>query len=360
MNVVIVSDIFGATVALKKLARELDAHCIIDPYHGIEQHFKNESDAYRHFSEHVGLDRYLEHLISQLERFDDELILIGFSIGASALWRLSALPSAANVKRAFCFYGAQIRHFSDITPRCVIDLIFPSSEPHFDVHKLQRSCAMKANTNTRKVPYLHGFMNRHSVNFDSDGYQQQLRLMRSQLASVQTHYRLATIEDIDSLATLHAQSWRATYRGIFSNGFLDNDVFQERNQAWTQRLTRPKNNQHIIVATQRGEICGFICAFAEQHPEWGTFIDNLHVASAYQGRGVAKQLICLIAQWVAQSSKPQGIYLEVLEDNLQARGFYDAIGAIHQQTNLWVPPGSEVAVKDLIYRWPRHQSLLNI
>lgn len=360
MNTVIVSDIFGTTPGLKALATALDASCIIDPYCGVEKHFKDETDAYRYFSEHVGLERYLQHLVCQVGKHSDELILIGFSIGAAAIWRLSAMPMTKQIKSAVCFYGSQIRHFADITPRFAIELVFPRSEPHFDVDSLQRSCAMKANTRIRQVDYLHGFMNSHSVNFDQHAYQRQLATLRSQLQlqQLQIHYRLATIDDTDALASLHAQSWRETYRGIFTDHFLDHDVFQERHAAWMKRFTEPKKNQRIMLAMQGKQICGFICAFTDQHAEWGTFIDNLHVASAFQGKGVGKQLILLIAQWIEKSCTPQGIYLEVLEDNLNARQFYSAIDAVQQQSKLWLPPGSDTKIKDLIYRWPSHTPLL--
>ncbi len=171
-------------------------------------------------------------------------------------------------------------------------------------------------------------------------------------------YRLAALDDLDNLAELHAQSWRDSYRGIFSDSYLDDEVWDERKTAWTKQLSAPKSNQRVVVATENGQMLGFISAFGDQSAKWGTFIDNLHVAKAAQGRGVGKQLMHLIARWANDCFEHQGIYLEVLEDNLSARNFYQRLGASHQQTNLWLPPGSDVQVNDLIYAWENHRMLL--
>jgi len=171
------------------------------------------------------------------------------------------------------------------------------------------------------------------------------------------HYRDATIDDINNIAKLHAQSWRDSYRGIFPAHFLDHDVWDERNKVWTERLSSPKNNQRIIVATDNEKICAFICAFGDAHGEWGSYIDNLHVAKPFQDRGIAKQLLLKIALWSQQYYLSPGIYLEVVEDNLNARAFYQSIGAKHQLTKLWSPPGSDTEVNDMVYAWDSNVSL---
>ena len=173
-------------------------------------------------------------------------------------------------------------------------------------------------------------------------------------------YRIANINDLEELASLHAESWRNSYRGIFSDNFLDNDVWNDRKQAWVSRLSSPKRNQHILVAIDDNEMCGFICAFGDESIKWGTFIDNLHVAKIAQDKGVGKQLMYLTAQWADETFEHKGMYLEVLEDNLNARHFYHRLGAKHQETNLWQPPGSDTEVNELLYVWESNHVLLKL
>ncbi|MGJ8646471.1 MAG: GNAT family N-acetyltransferase [Marinomonas colpomeniae] len=173
-------------------------------------------------------------------------------------------------------------------------------------------------------------------------------------------YRVADIKDLEGLITLHADSWRESYRGIFSDQFLDNDVWEDRKQFWVNRLSTHKSNQYVLVAIDNDEICGVICALGNESAQWGTFIDSLHVSKSAQGKGIGKQLMYLMAKWADESFEHKGVYLEVLEDNSNARGFYHRIGAKHQETNLWQPPGSNDKLNDLLYVWKNNQSLLNL
>ena len=174
------------------------------------------------------------------------------------------------------------------------------------------------------------------------------------------HYRVADFNDLEGLAKLHAESWRESYRGIFPNNFLDNDVWIERKESWTNRLSSPKKNQYVLVAIDNKEICGFICAFGNESSQWGTFIDNLHVSKSAQGKGIGKQLMFLTAKWADENFQHKGVYLEVLEDNSSARSFYHRLGAKHQETNLWQPPGSNDKVNDMLYVWENNIPLLSV
>lgn len=86
----IVSDIFGVTESLIALSHRLStASEIFDPYHGEVQSFNNEKSAYEYFIETVGLDTYSAQLAERVRVYDTPVRLIGFSIGASALWNIS-------------------------------------------------------------------------------------------------------------------------------------------------------------------------------------------------------------------------------------------------------------------------------
>ena len=163
-------------------------------------------------------------------------------------------------------------------------------------------------------------------------------------------FRVATFEDRDNIADLHAQSWRETYRGIFSDDFLNEAVWHDRKKAWSDRLSKPKSSQFVLIAEENDSLCGFICAYGNEHHEWGTLIDNLHVKEACKGRGIGKRLMSMVAEWSRQIYPGKGMYLEVLEANVAARRFYDALGAINQETKLWQPPDGG-QVKELLYVW---------
>ncbi|OUS30726.1 hypothetical protein A9Q98_04260 [Thalassotalea sp. 42_200_T64] len=181
MNNILVSDVFGKTSSLMRLAEQLKVNTIVEPYNSMDMGFSDEAEAYAHFIEHVGFDGYLAKLLKTIELTSSKITLIGFSVGASAIWRMSEKLAANNVNRAICFYGSQIRNFKDINPQFNIELVFPKTEPHFDVSALAAELVNKQHVTTRRVDYLHGFMNSCSNNYHPKGYAEQVNLLCSKL-----------------------------------------------------------------------------------------------------------------------------------------------------------------------------------
>lgn len=178
MKTIIITDIFGRTSALEELANAVcENHHIVDPYDGQDMLFQTESDAYEFFSSNIGLEKYTKHLSKLLTNLDSAVNLVGFSIGASAIWNLSDSPAYSCVKNATCFYGSQIRNNRKILPLFPITLIFPQTEEHFSVSELISDLRNTQKTKIRQLPYLHGFMNKLSANFNSQGYKSELQTL---------------------------------------------------------------------------------------------------------------------------------------------------------------------------------------
>jgi dienelactone hydrolase len=178
MHIVLVTDIFGKTPALIKLSEELNARVIVDPYNGVDMAFKDEAEAYSYFTDNVGFEEYLSVLLKVTESIPSASTLIGFSIGASVIWKLSEKLSVKNISRGICYYGSQIRNFKEVRPLFEVELIFPKKEPHFDVLELQAELSKKQNVKIIKVDYLHGFMNFYSSNYNQSAYKEQLNWLR--------------------------------------------------------------------------------------------------------------------------------------------------------------------------------------
>lgn len=174
MRLVVVTDIYGKTKFLEDslccLSPKYENIDIIDPYTSNEIHFKNEEEAYRYFQENIGLNGYIEKLYQFLkDKQLQEYHLLGFSIGASAVWALSQMLEFNQSAKGICFYGSQIRNFLEVNPKIEIDLYFPKSESHFNVDEVIDVLNEKANVNCFKTSFLHGFMNKKSINYNEDG-----------------------------------------------------------------------------------------------------------------------------------------------------------------------------------------------
>jgi hypothetical protein len=89
--------------------------------------------------------------------------------------------------------------------------------------------------------------------------------------------RPARAGDAEALAVLHTESWRRTYRGMMTDEFLDGPALDNRRRVWRERLAAPNPARCVCLAQQGAAIVGFVCAFADQDPVWGSYVDNLHV-----------------------------------------------------------------------------------
>lgn len=152
-------------------------------------------------------------------------------------------------------------------------------------------------------------------------------------------FREATIKDKEQISALHIENWRETYRGALTDRYLDQEIFEERRQDWENRLNHPTENQFVLMALDGDHLAGFVCAYGNQHAQFGTLIENLHTNKTYRGQGVGKKLFFLAAEWSLKSYPDAGLYLEVIGSNTAAIGFYKALGGVHVESNIWVPPG---------------------
>ncbi|WP_136795423.1 dienelactone hydrolase family protein [Desulfosediminicola ganghwensis] len=182
MKLKVVSDIFGNTKALLELLSNISnkySHVeVIDPYGGEDLSFRDETEAYAYFKSQIGLDTYAETLHAKLQgNQSEEITLLGFSVGASAIWALSEKLELYKDTKAICFYSSQLRMYLEINPKIPITWYFAATEPTYDVQQVCERLSFKANVQCHKTKYLHGFMNERSNNFDREGYASFLSIL---------------------------------------------------------------------------------------------------------------------------------------------------------------------------------------
>jgi dienelactone hydrolase len=121
-----VSDIFGRTPALDNFCKAVGSDVdVIDPYAGKYMRFQTEQQAYECFMANMGLNAYCDLLQSRLEKAPTPTGLIGFSVGAAAIWQISESLNTEKVKRVVCFYGSQVRLLAEIKPSVVVEHVLP-------------------------------------------------------------------------------------------------------------------------------------------------------------------------------------------------------------------------------------------
>jgi len=164
--------------------------------------------------------------------------------------------------------------------------------------------------------------------------------------------RPAESSDAISIAELHAGSWRSAYRGILRDEFLDGPVIQDRRRLWESRLSHSPTPeaQFVALIEHGGELKAFACVLLDADPHWGALLDNLHVSTSAQGKGLGRRLMAEAARWILQRRPHSRLHLWVYEKNVAARQFYEHLGGViteHRATS--APDGSQIPA--ICYGW---------
>ena len=143
--------------------------------------------------------------------------------------------------------------------------------------------------------------------------------------------RSATPDDALGIAIVHVAAWRAAYRGIVPDDFLDSLSLEQRSAAWRQILSAvPTEDVSVALATDT--IVGWISAAASRDADSGRSTGEiwaLYVAPAYWRIGIGRLLLAvaehrLLAQGLTE------ITLWVLKSNHRAQEFYGSVGFISE------------------------------
>jgi ribosomal protein S18 acetylase RimI-like enzyme len=145
--------------------------------------------------------------------------------------------------------------------------------------------------------------------------------------------RPATAEDAAAIADLHQRSWRSAYRGLLPDSYLDGPAGDRLAAQWSTAFGRDEPRRVILVAMAPDGIAGFVAAWPKA-PE-KALIDNLHVAPGRRGGGLGRRLLGEAAAELRRQGF-RAAFLEVIEGNHGARGFYRRLGG--REGELFVEP----------------------
>lgn len=165
-------------------------------------------------------------------------------------------------------------------------------------------------------------------------------------------YIQASYPDAETIAALHAQSWRRNYRGILPDSMLGGPLYEEHLAVWKDRLDCPcPDRQLILLALDQIEMLGFVSVLLDQEPLWGARLENLHVHPEYKGQGIGRTLLNQARTWVEATTPGNRMHLWVLAQNAPAIAFYEHLGGRPVEHNAWQVPTGE-AVPEIRYLWP--------
>ncbi|WP_434526295.1 hypothetical protein [Photorhabdus asymbiotica] len=137
MKFIFLTDIHGISEHVKIIAQHLGSDVsFISPYEK-ENEVPNQDMAYEYFHSVSSIDEYTGKVRDALTYIDFPVILVGFSIGATAAWRLSEDPHLP-VQNTICIFGSRIRDYLNVKPIKPASLFFSNDEKYF-IDKLEPS-----------------------------------------------------------------------------------------------------------------------------------------------------------------------------------------------------------------------------
>jgi GNAT superfamily N-acetyltransferase len=137
--------------------------------------------------------------------------------------------------------------------------------------------------------------------------------------------RLATIEDAETIATIHVCAWRTAYEGIVPAEYLASLSIQERANLW-RRIISEQHATVLLAVAPRGEV-GFI-SFGPSRDKDGNEkaeIYAIYVLPKFWHQGVGGELL-EEAERRIKDNHFIAFTLWVFEKNALARQFYEARG----------------------------------
>ncbi len=162
--------------------------------------------------------------------------------------------------------------------------------------------------------------------------------------------REATIADAPKIAGIHAASWRDTYKNELNEKYLAELVSNEREEMWKSRFINPVPNQYVAIAEIDGETVGFACFYSGENPDFGSYLDNLHVSKNHHSKGIGKSLLLNGARWCFEQQPDEGLCLLVSQSNTHAQAFYKRLGTRNCKDGVWNAPDGSV-VPTFWYVW---------
>ncbi|HET7366616.1 MAG TPA: GNAT family N-acetyltransferase [Burkholderiales bacterium] len=166
--------------------------------------------------------------------------------------------------------------------------------------------------------------------------------------------REATRADARAIADIHVAAWRAAYRDLMPQSYLDSLSVDDRARMWEKTIAQP-GPAHLTLAELDGELVAF-CLYGptrdrlEEHDVAEIYAVNVHPTRWRQGAG---RLLCEYAVREAAAREHKTMTLWVMSGNGRARRFYQHLGfapdgAARTNTQLIGSPFDEVRYRKAI------------
>lgn len=141
--------------------------------------------------------------------------------------------------------------------------------------------------------------------------------------------RTAELTDASGIAKVNIETWKTTYKGIIDDEYLDNLSCENRAQAIKNLITNSSSDKkYVFVAEDDTDgVIGFVsCGIERENDEvYKGELYAIYILKEFQNKWIGKLLYKSAIQKLKENNlMPMIIW--ALEENRQARNFYELIG----------------------------------
>lgn len=162
--------------------------------------------------------------------------------------------------------------------------------------------------------------------------------------------RAATVEDAWGLAKVHVDTWKAAYRGILRDSYLDGLAYDRSARGWEETFAFPGN--HVFLAEdEHRTVVGFASGGPSRDADnsYGAELYAIYILPEQQHRGIGRSLLRRFAEAIALDGF-DSLITWVLAANVPARRFYEAMqGVVSCEREIQIA-GQSLA--EVAYGWP--------
>ena len=139
--------------------------------------------------------------------------------------------------------------------------------------------------------------------------------------------RRAVAGDAPAIARVRIESWRATYRGMIPDAYLDGMQVDASTAIWDRVLTAGPGTTSVFVAERADEIVGFASGAMLAELRFGIDAElvAIYLRREFQHVGLGRRLVGAVVD--AQTGYgATGLLTWVIAGNKAARTFYERLG----------------------------------
>ncbi|GMU40315.1 MAG: hypothetical protein AMXMBFR23_11810 [Chloroflexota bacterium] len=171
----------------------------------------------------------------------------------------------------------------------------------------------------------------------------------------------ASAADADTIAAIHARSWRSAYRGFAPDDWLDSpDLEPSARRYWRDTFATPRAGMRTWLAMVGEMAAGFVNIAPppadpkpdEEVPAGCGYLNHIHLLPEAIGQGTGARLFRHACGAMADAGHSEAV-LWVYGPNARARAFYEAMGWRHdgaEAPHAFPSAGGPVMVPSLRYR----------